>query len=543
MEKKLIIAIALSVLVVVVFQKFITPPQQSSTPPPSGQYVSKGTSVPTLGKRQGEAEGLPFLQPKTPLGNEQQATDTVIETDRFILTFTDRGGALKGVTLKEYEVTLIDEQNPSADIFSINFTNLGEGVDDAIYHLSQEQNKLTYFYENQEHGVKIVKEYIIHNHNDYIELQLFIDNISNINMPIAYNMFGPSGIQPLTSMKGRNFIEANAEIDGRIIRKSRVRKPYEILRGIVSWVALKNRYFTLAMQPSKDCEGIFIKPGQSKQLSTGFITKPRVVQPQSSIQDSYLLYMGPIEKTRLANLNIGLEGIISYGLFGGISTFLLSLLAIINSVVHNWGCSIILITILINIVLFPLTKKSFSSMQKMQELQPHMEKIKKIHKDNPQKVNKEIMQLYKQYNVNPFGGCLPMLLQMPIFISFYQALMRSIQLKNAKFLWIKDLSGPDALFTFAQPLPLIGDKLNLLPIITLIIMVLQQRITMSRSGTHMSDEMAKQQKFMAFFFPIFFGFILYNFPSGLVLYWLTNSVLMTTEQYLLRKNREKPQEV
>ena len=132
-----------------------------------------------------------------------------------------------------------------------------------------------------------------------------------------------------------------------------------------------------------------------------------------------------------------------------------------------------------------------------------------------------------------------MLLQLPIFVAFYQALMRSIELKNAHFLWIKDLSGPDALFTFSQPLPLLGQNLNILPLITLLVMVAQQRLTTAHTGKSANDEMAKQQKMMAIFFPIFFGFILYNFPSGLVLYWLTNSLLMTGEQYMLRKQMNR----
>ncbi len=128
-----------------------------------------------------------------------------------------------------------------------------------------------------------------------------------------------------------------------------------------------------------------------------------------------------------------------------------------------------------------------------------------------------------------------MLLQLPIFVAFYQALMRSIELKGAHFLWVKDLSAPDALFAFPQPVPFFGSHFNLLPIITVIVMFFQQRLSTAHTGKHASSEMAKQQKFMAMFFPIFFGFILYSFPSGLVLYWLTNSILMMGEQMLIRR--------
>ncbi len=130
-----------------------------------------------------------------------------------------------------------------------------------------------------------------------------------------------------------------------------------------------------------------------------------------------------------------------------------------------------------------------------------------------------------------------MLLQMPIFISFYQALMRSIELKNAHFLWIKDLSAPDALFVFSQPIPVIGNQFNLLPLLTVLVMFFQQRMSTAHSAQGASSDMAKQQKFMAMFFPIFFGFILYNFPSGLVLYWFTNSTLMVIEHMSMRRRK------
>jgi len=165
-----------------------------------------------------------------------------------------------------------------------------------------------------------------------------------------------------------------------------------------------------------------------------------------------------------------------------------------------------------------------------------MEKLRKLHKDNPQKLNQEMVALYKQYNVNPFGGCLPMLLQLPIFFAFYQTLLRTIELKNASFLWIKDLSSPDALFTFPQAIPFIGNTFNLLPLLTIVVMVLQQRTSTTHAAHGAESEMAKQQKFMALFMPLFFGIILYNFPSGLVLYWFTNSLLMMGEQMLIKKH-------
>jgi len=529
MEKRLIIAIALSGLVLLIFSRFRTPP-----PEPVGRPEFAETQATY---EEPSAKGTPTYDTTSEVLEPVSAkeTETTIETDKAILTFTNIGGGLKSAALKKYDTVLFDELNPPASMFSMTAPIIERGLRSREFDVQRTGNKLIYTYTNQAKNITVRKEFTIHNANDYIELQIFIENISPANpIEVNYNILGPSKIKNISSLKGRTFVEANAQVDGKIVRKNRISGNHETLKGIISWVAVKNRYFAVALKPPRECEGIFLQ-ADGKKISTGILNGSRIVRPNSYITDSYVLYLGPLIKKRLAIFDIGLEGIVNYGFFGGISTFLLSLLGRINSVVHNWGVSIILVTFLINIIMFPLTRKSFMSMQKMQELQPHMEKLKQLHKDNPQKMNKELMQLYKQYNVNPFGGCLPMLLQLPIFFAFYQALMRAIELKNASFLWIKDLSGPDALFSFPQAIPLLGDKFNLLPLITMLVMVVQQRFTTMHTAKQGSSEMAKQQKFMALFFPLFFGFILYGFPSGLVLYWLTNSLLMTSEQFILRR--------
>lgn len=528
MEKRLIIAITLSILVLLIFQRFIRPP----VPAPGQVQQAPGIKLQTKDIK--EDLILPGPQPPTPSPQPINEIETIYETDKFVLTFTNIGGALKSIRLKEYDVLLVKDLESSFSTFSLISPMLDPNLPIAAYQLFKEPNKIIYQYETPQ-NIKIRKEYIFHNTNDYIELQLTIENPQDTSVSTDYIIIGPSGIEQVTQMKGRNFIEMNASIDGKLVRKTGIKGDQQSLKGIVSWLALKNRYLTIAMKPPDATEGILIRQSNDR-LTAGAVLKSRIVYPGSYIRDSYLLYMGPMIKSRLAALNVGMDEIVTYGFFGGISVFLLSILGGINSVVHNWGFSIIAVTILINIILYPLTKKSFHSMQKMQEIQPHMEKLRKLHKDNPQKLNKEMAELYRQYNVNPFGGCLPMLLQLPIFVAFYQALMRSIELKGAHFLWIKDLSSPDALFTFSQPLPFLGSQFNLLPIITVIVMFFQQRISTAHTGKHASSEMVKQQKFMAMFFPIFFGFILYSFPSGLVLYWLTNSVLMMCEQMMIQRH-------
>jgi YidC/Oxa1 family membrane protein insertase len=171
----------------------------------------------------------------------------------------------------------------------------------------------------------------------------------------------------------------------------------------------------------------------------------------------------------------------------------------------------------------------------MKKIQPHLQKLKELHKDNPQKLNKETMELYKKYNINPLGGCLPLLLQFPIFIALYQGLIRSIDLKGAGFLWVKDLSAPDALFTLPFNIPFIGNEFNLLPVLMIGAMFFQQKISQGNMAGGVSSEQQQQQKMMMLFMPLIFGVFFYKMPSGLVLYWLTNTLLMTFEHRFIGK--------
>jgi YidC/Oxa1 family membrane protein insertase len=196
--------------------------------------------------------------------------------------------------------------------------------------------------------------------------------------------------------------------------------------------------------------------------------------------------------------------------------------------------SIILLAVFLNILLFPLTMKSFKSMQKMQALHPQMEKLKAQNKNNPQKLNKEMMELYKKYKINPFGGCLPLLLQMPIFFALYQALIKSIELRGASFLWVRDLSMPDAV-KIPVALPLLGSSINILPILMIIATVIQQKLSTKSMGSAVTEEQKQQQRMMMFMMPVMFGFIFYSMPSGLVLYWLVNTVLTVIEQFVIFK--------
>ena len=193
----------------------------------------------------------------------------------------------------------------------------------------------------------------------------------------------------------------------------------------------------------------------------------------------------------------------------------------------NYGIAILILTILVRVIFWPLTHKGTESMKRMQALQPQMKAIKEKYKDNPQRVQQETMALYKENKVNPMGGCLPMFIQVPVFIALFAVLRSAIELRYSSFLWISDLSEPENLF--AGMIPVVG-SLNILPLLMSATMMWQQKLTPTAGD-------AQQQKMMAVMMPVMMLFFFYSMPSGLVLYWTTSQVLMIV-QLLIKKKKE-----
>jgi YidC/Oxa1 family membrane protein insertase len=195
--------------------------------------------------------------------------------------------------------------------------------------------------------------------------------------------------------------------------------------------------------------------------------------------------------------------------------------------IHSYGIAIILLTILVRVVFWPITRKSTESMKKMQEIQPLVKAVQAKYKDNTQKQQQEVMALYKEHKVNPLGGCLPMLIQIPVFIALFVVLRSAIELRFAHFLWIRDLSQPENLFPGMLPF---GLSLNLLPIFMAGTMFWQQKLTPSASAD------PNQQKIMMFM-PVMMLVMFYNFAAGLALYWTTQNILMIIQQLMMKKSK------
>lgn len=299
----------------------------------------------------------------------------------------------------------------------------------------------------------------------------------------------------------------------------------------VDWAAVTSQYFCTVVTP-KDAKGISVwarRFDTRKQNNApvfgiqGAIGMAGFTVPAgATVTRTFEIYAGPKELARLRKLGPNQDHVMNFGWFGIISELLLWAMNSIHSVVGNYAASIIILTLIIKSLLWPVQNKATNEMRKMALLSPKMTEMREKYKDDPQKMNEEIMKLYREYGVNPFSGCLPMLIQIPIFFGFYAMLGVAIELRNASFLWVSDLSQPD---TVAH---VMGFPINVLPIVMAGTMVWQMIIT-PKSGD------AVQQRIF-YFLPIVFLVFCYNYASALALYWTTQNIFSIVQLYLTRNN-------
>ena len=304
-------------------------------------------------------------------------------------------------------------------------------------------------------------------------------------------------------------------------------------RGDIGWVSYEDNYFISAVVPQIPAKGSFT----GKRLSSGvlegvFLPAAVSLPPSAQATSEYQLYLGPRELGILKKFGKNLDQAINFGWTDIIAKPLLYVLRFFDQYLHNYGVSIILLTILVKILFWPLTHKSYKSMKEMQKLQPRMAKLREKYKGDKQKLNQEMMALYKTYKVNPMGGCLPMVVQIPVFFALFRVLGACIELRHAPFVfWINDLSAPDRLFHFSFQIPFMTAPYGI-PVLTLLMgasMFVQQKMTPSPGDP-------AQAKIMMFL-PVIFTFMFINFPSGLVLYWLVNNLLSIGQQYRIYKKK------
>ncbi|MDR3357940.1 MAG: membrane protein insertase YidC [Desulfovibrio sp.] len=295
--------------------------------------------------------------------------------------------------------------------------------------------------------------------------------------------------------------------------------------GRIYWAGAMSTYFLSAVVPDSPDGGMTVKGRLQQNVYRVALEEPEInLAPGEEKTCSVSYWLGPKERARLQSVSPELAKSIDLGIFSLIAKGLLWLLQIFHSWTHNWGIAIILLTVLIKAAFWPLTARSYSSMEKMKKLQPMMTGLREKYKDDKERMNKEVMALYKTYGVNPASGCVPILIQLPVFFGLYQALLTAIELRHAPFIvhlpftdivWLADLSSKDPYY--------------ITPVIMGLTMFLQQKMSPPAADP-------TQQKVMMFL-PLIFTVLFLSFPSGLVIYWLVNNILSIAQQWLMiRKN-------
>lgn len=565
--KRLIIAIVLSIAVITLYQIFFMPkpkprPQQKpaaveqkipdkQTAPQTGEKEIKDETITDMSdvftKKKEETAAAATLEPVDEDVKDDQVKEITVETGLFTAVFTNEGAGLKSFILKKYKddkmqpLDLVSAKAGEMKPLPFHFSTL-EGEDmfklingekfayDGAPDLSvgaNEQEEITFKYKNKETNLSVVKKFIIS--NSYvigIECELIKDGIK-LPAPLVFGPDLENNIKPERMSMGLNIAVFDNEDVRRPIKFDKIKtmpaagKSYEAARdsinGFFEWVAYERAYFAVIFKRvERD------SPIQYSKIKKRIDKDRTEIYSYIIVTDPEKVYLGPKDEEILASVGntfVDAYRVINYGWLGSIAKLLLKGINFVHRYVPNYGWALIIFTIFLKILLFPLTYKSSVSMAKMQALQPKLKAIKKKYKnmrdpEQRKQMNIETMALYKEEKVNPMGGCLPLLLQMPILFGFFNLLRTSINVRHEPWmLWIKDLS--------------LKDPIYLLPILMGVSQIIVQKMSPSTGD-------ATQTKMM-YIMPVIITIFVISLPSGLTLYWFVSNLLQIGQQYIINK--------
>ncbi len=540
MDKRAIIFLILSVAILYLYSYYEFQKERSRLDQIQPRPPAEEPLPPAVVDQEGEAKSREGreLPRELAVGAEPVAEqEIVVETDLYRAVLSNRGGVIKRWELKEYRtgvtrdsarIVLYQEPKNRSGILPLQVV-VGDGTDryfaESLYEVEGESMRL----EGEDRSKKLVFIAKDPGAGRYLRKELtFHSDRYDVGVKVEAGGF----TQDYTLFVGTNFaildwgertfvsfVGPTSLVDGRIVKD----KPSEIEgsvshTGQMAWTALQDKYFMAALIPEKGADAVVAVENGEKRVSVGLRQRP---DPVAGVH-SYRFYAGPKEFDRLKSYRLNLEEMIDFGwfIYGSwsmvrlIAQPLFSVLRLFHDFTNNYGVAIILLTASIKLLFVPLTHKSYVSMKGMQELQPKVAALQKKYKNDRQKLQQELMDLYRKNKVNPLGGCLPMVLQIPVFIALFNILYTTIELRHAPFaLWIRDLSDKDPYYV--------------MPIVMGISMIVQQKL----QPTAMDPRQAR----ILMFLPVVFTYFFLFFPSGLVLYWLVNNCLSILQQYITLK--------
>ncbi len=534
MDNKAFLAIVLSFLVLYGYQTYFAPP----LPPPlpvTEERVSSSVPGETL-KESVPGGKTASLKDASKVGSEEapasasllkiEAKEVTYDGPLFKAVLSENGtGGLQSLTLNNFAETMeegsarVERVNVNAgDALPLSLSFKSKEIDiptDAVAQVTSTGRNEFLFSQSGEKGVRVERHYRFNPDNYTFDLEVKIVNrgVTDITGDLSLHLVERdteegdrySFIGQVAKLGEEVEQEAFTDLEGEAYR----------LEGDLKWVGFTNKYFITALIPKGEEKRSVVTTREGESLIRAELTFPALSIPAGKEKSVHLtVYSGPKDLTFLISAGSGLEGAIDFGWFHALAEPLLRFLKILYTYTGNYGFAIILVTILIKLVFFPLANKSYKSMKDMQKLQPIMAEMKEKYKDDKERMSKEMMQLYRKNRVNPLGGCLPMVVQIPVFIALYNVLINAIELRHAPFLfWITDMSAKDPYY--------------ITPVVMGATMFLQQKMSPSAPDP-------TQQKVMMMM-PVIFTFMFLNFPSGLVIYWLVNNVLSIAQQYYILK--------
>ncbi len=562
MDRRALIAVFISTLLIIGYELFLMPKPPVVEPGPreardagarAREEVVDGSGRRRLTPPGPEIGEPPPVEPEAVVEKEAgvkaltEAVERIIDvsTPLFTMEIDTRGGLIRSTRLHRYDdpaggpVVLNDSDSPGGlgllistgdgeiDARSVVFT-----ADKASIRIDDPTGveRLT-LRQALDNGIVITRVFTFRGDTYEVGVNQKIGREEASPEVFSYRLLWEPGVaftegDPLYE---RGQTGAITSVGGAIVRdRTRKVKGDGVQRtGDVKWTAVQGKYFAVALIPvnEPDADVRIRRIGTEDRV---WLDVKFPVRSSAGTERDFFLYAGPLEMAALSSTGVGLEKMIDLGYkpIQPLSKLMLKAVTMLHKVVRNYGVVIVLVSVLTKLLFYRLTHKSFQSMKDMQKIQGQVNALKEKYKNDSQRMNKEMWALYKREGVNPMGGCLPMLLQMPVFIALYSVLRSTIELRQAPFvLWINDLSRPDVLFHLPFPLPFLGENFCLLPILMGVSMFLQQKMT----------TVDPRQKAMVYMMPIVFTVMFYRLPSGLVLYWFVNNVLSIGQQWMIHR--------
>lgn len=553
-QKRLLLAVVLSVVVLVGYQYFFTAPAQINNPTQEVQnreanQANTQTNNPVSNYAQGAGNQGQAVQNNQGVAAVKDYRTILVSTPLYELAISEHMAAVNSFELKGYKETnqkdsplkqLVAEQLVAGTL-SVNMeggTILG--LDNAVFSAETDSSsvslakgeKTIVFSWMSSQGISVKKIFTFRADSFLFDCNILIQNGSSmpINDSIVISMPGFYDDEVKTQSRFA-FQGPIAFINDKYqdIAPDDI-EDQDTYTGTIDWAGYTSQYFMTAVMPQTPMTAKLKLSFANDIAINRFVQKIDRLDPGKQGQYDYTYYMGPKSYKLLSKYDNKLAKAINFGWFDIIAKPLLIIMNTIHDFIPNYGIAIILLTILIKLVFWPLGTKSYKSMNEMKKVQPLMMELREKYKNDKTRMNQEVMGLYKTYKVNPASGCLPLLVQMPIFFALYRMLYQAIELRHAPFFgWIKDLSAPDRLFNFDFTIPFMDAPAGI-PVLTLLMgasFLLQQKMTPT-AGDPMQ---AKMMMLM----PIFMTVLFINFPAGLVLYMFVNNIISMGQQKYTQK--------